>query len=408
MSAQGSHQPVPKAPTYTSYRYLIGGLVLAIHFTIGINFFVVSPLLPLIIDDYGINRATASLLIVLALLIHSCFGLPGGVIVARFGIRRVYTLSWFLMGSLALSAIAPNFAGMLVLRLAYGVGFGLTIPATGPLLMQWFPPREVPIISALFVASVNLGVALSVSTAAPLADAIGWENSLGVFGGIGLIGAFAWIFLGRTRTDMKNFVTISPSEIWSVLRNRNVILLVTSDTMVFMQYTTLTSWLPTFFNESRGMSLNEAGFITSLLPFVGVLAVLFGGLLTLRVRSHRPFFIVPGIMVGLGGFGSFLIENTTGIYVAVIVLSLGSWTFIPSLLAMTLQIPGMTPGKVAVVWGSFVTVSGTGMFLSPIIVGAIRDSYGSFVPGFTIFSIGAWYLVIAGFLLPRSLSQRRS
>ena len=250
MNPQRNIKSISGPPAYSSYRYVIGGLILAIHFTIGINFFVISPLLPLIIEDYGINRTTASLLIVLALLIHSFFGLPGGVIVARFGIRPVFTLSWFLIGSLVFSAVAPNFSTMLVLRLLYGVGFGLTIPATGPLLMQWFPPRELPIISALFVASLSLGVALSVSTAAPLADGIGWQNALGVFGGIGVVGAVAWSFLGRTKTDTQVAVTISLSDILSVFRNRTAMILVISDALVFTQYSALTSWLPTFFNES--------------------------------------------------------------------------------------------------------------------------------------------------------------
>ena len=156
------------------------------------------------------------------------------------------------------------------------------------------------------------------------------------------------------------------------------------------------------------MSLNQAGFVTGLLPFVGVFAILLGGVLTLRIRSHRPFFIVPGLMLGLGSLGSFLIDNTAGIFAAVIILGLGSWTYIPTLLSLSLQLPGDTPGRVAVIWGSFVTISGIGMFLSPIVVGAIRDAYGTFVPGFAIFSAASWSLLIAGLLLPRGLSQRNA
>jgi len=62
----------------------------------------------------------------------------------------------------------------------------------------------------------------------------------------------------------------------------------------------------------------------------------------------------------------------------------------------------MTPEKVAVVWGTFVTVSGFGMFVSPIAVGALRDASGSFVPGFMIFAVGAWFLLFAGMLLPKN------
>ena len=309
----------------------------------------------------------------------------------------------FLMSVLALSAVAPNFLSMLALRLFYGAGFGLMIPATGPLIMQWFRPKEVTIMNALFIASLSLGVAISVSAAAPLADAVGWQNSLGVFGGVGLVGAVAWSLLGKARPGTLGVEgPISGADVLSVLRNRTILLLVAADALVFMQYTALTSWLPTFYNESRGMSLNQAGFATSVLPFVGVFAVLVGGVLPLKVGSRRPFFIIPGILVGLGGLGSFLIDSTVGIYASVVILGAGSWSYAPTLLSIPMDLPGITPEKVAVVWGTFVTASGIGMFLSPIVVGAIRDATGTFVPGFTIFAIGAWSLMIVGILLPRT------
>ena len=51
------------------YRFVIVGLILLAHLSVGLNFFGVSPLLPLIIEEYGITRATAGLLIALPLLI---------------------------------------------------------------------------------------------------------------------------------------------------------------------------------------------------------------------------------------------------------------------------------------------------------------------------------------------------
>ena len=377
------------------------------HFSIGINFFVVAPLFPLIIEEFGVNRATASLLIGLALLVHSFFGLPGGILATRFGLKRVYFLSWLMIGLPILSAAAPNFGTLLVLRLAYGVGFGAIIPATGPLLMQWFRPKEITIMNGLDIAALSLGVALSVSLAAPLANAVGWQNTLSVFGGIALLGALAWGILGRVDSGAQaTGSAISLKEVWSVLRNRTILLLVAADALVFMQYTALTSWLPTFYNEVRGMSLTQAGIVIGLLPFVGVFAVLVGGFLPLKIASNKPFFIIPGLLLGLGGLGSFLIDSTLGIYASIVLLGIGSWSYAPTLLSLPMGIPGMTPSKVAVVWGTFVTVSGAGMFVSPIVVGAIRDASGSFVPGFIIFAVGAWFLMIAGIIIPKTAANR--
>jgi len=111
---------------------------------------------------------------------------------------------------------------------------------------------------------------------------------------------------------------------------------------------------------------------------------------------------VPGLLLGLGGLGSFLLDSTLGIYVSVVLLGLGSWPYAPTLLSLPMELPGITPGKVALVWGTFVTVAGVGTFVSPVVVGAIRDASGSFVPGFLIFAAGSWFMMIAGFLLPKT------
>ena len=389
------------------YRYVIGGLTLWAHFATGLSFQSVSPVLPLITDDYGINHTTAGVLVGIVMIIHGAFGIPGGIIVGRVGVWRIYTVSWFMMGALTLMALSPGFGGLMALRIIYGLGVAAMLPATGPLIMQWFRPREVPIITSLNIACVSLGIVVSVSTAAPLADLIGWETVLGLFGAVGLAGAFAWLVWGKAREEAwEAAAPLSPKEIWSVLKNKTIFLLGLADTACFSMYVALTGWLPTFYNEVRGMSLAEAGFLTSLLPFMGIFAVLLGGFLPLRIRPRRLFFIVPGVMAGVGGLGSFLIDNTAVTYFSVILMGLGAWLYVPSLLTLPIELPGMTPQKVALAWGWIMTASGVGTFIAPLVVGIIRDSTGSFTPGFLIFGLLAWFLFVAGFLLPGTGGRR--
>lgn len=384
----------------------MAGLALLSNLALGLNLFVVSPILPLIIQDYSINRATAGLLVTLALLVAAIFGLPGGVIIAWLGLKRAFLAGWCLLGLLALSAVAPNFALLLALRLAYGVGLALIVTATAPLLMQWFRAREVLIMNALNTAALSLGIALSVATAAPIAGAVGWPSTLSIFGAVGVVGALAWIILGRPAGDARRLVPIvSRRDLWAIVSNRAVLLLVVADAGVLFQYTALTSWLPSFYNESRGLSLTQAGFITGLLPFVGIFAVLLGGLLPFRMGSKRVYLLVSGVLVVLGGPGAFLFSNLGGIYLSVIVLGIGSWLYVPTLLSLPMELPGMTPEKVAIVWGFIITVAGFGMFLSPLLVGALRDISGSFLPGFTICAVAAWALIVAGIFIPNVASR---
>ena len=383
-------------------------MTLAAHLAAGLNLFAVSPLLPLAIDDYGISRAEAGLLISLPMLVGAGLGIPGGMLAARFGLKRSYMVSWAAMALLSLSAFTPNFYAMLALRLFYGVGLALMVASSGPLVMQWFRGREVLVVNALNTAILSLGVAVSVAGAVPLAEWLGWKMTLTVFAGIGVIGTFIWPAAPGDRSGQTGHRTgISVREVIAVLRGRTVALLVAADAGVFIQYTALTGWLPTFFSEARGIPLSEAGFLTSILPFVGMFAVFAGGALPMRF-SYRSILVFSGILAILGGLGSFLFAHPVGIYASVIALGVGSWLYVPTLLTVPMRLAGATPERVAVVWGSFMTFSGIGMFISPILVGALRDTSGSFFPGFIICGVGSWALLVAGLLMPRDTDSQAS
>ena len=402
-----------KAPNdslhHSRYRIVIAGLILAAHLAVGLNLFAVSPLLPLIIDDLSINRTTAGLLVAMPLLVAALFGLPGGLVTIRLGLIPTFAVAWIAMGLLALSPVAPNFPTLLALRLVYGLGIAMVLTATGPLLMQWFRPKEVLVMNGLNTATLSLGIALSLVLAVPLDEALGWKGALGVFGSAGIIGALAWPILGRAPASKDQFAAaISATGILRVLRARTILLLLAADAGVLIQYTAFSGWLPTFYSEERGMSLAQAGFITGLLPLIGVFAVIAGALLPLKISAHRVFLIVPGMMVILGGLGSFTLSSTPVIYTSVILVGMGSWLYVPTLLSLTMQLAGMVPDNVAIVWGTMITVSGIGMFISPVMVGFLRDASGTFLPGFFLCSAAAWSLFLAGVLLPRGLSVSRS
>ena len=386
---------------------LHAGLILWAQFAHGMNVVALAPVLPLISEEYDISHTSGGLLLGVVMLIQGVFGLAGGAMVGRLGLKRVYTLGWIMSGAGTLTVLSPDFHGLLALRVVYGLGTAMLVPATGPLLMSWFRPRHLPVMTSLSVAALTVGTVVSLSTAAPLAGAIGWERGLGVFGAVALAGAVVWLFWGGTREEegVRPAVTPFVTEVWSVLRSPTVLLLGFALSACFAQYITLSGWLPTFYHETREMSLTKAGFLVSVLPFVGIFAVLLGGFLPLKIKPKRLFLIVPGAMVGLGGLGSFLIDSTALTYLSVVVLGLGTWLCVPTLLTIPTELPGMTSRRMGLYWGWTMTVTGFSNFASPLVVGAMRDSLDSFTPGFLVFALLSWFLFVAGFLLPRGGPQ---
>ena len=54
MTATLSQLTWTEAKVNPRYRFVIAALILAAHLSIGLNFFSVTPLLPLVIDDYEV------------------------------------------------------------------------------------------------------------------------------------------------------------------------------------------------------------------------------------------------------------------------------------------------------------------------------------------------------------------
>ncbi len=393
-------------------------MTLAAHLAAGLNLFALSPLLPLTIEEYGIDHWAAGMLVSLPMLLGAAIGLPGGILAARVGVKRAYFCAWIAMALLALAPVAPNFYALLFLRLAYGVGLAIIVVATGPLVMQWFRPREMLVINSLNTALLSMGVAISLAGAVPLAELLGWKMTLTIFSAVGVAGAAIWPVAPRDRdAGSPDRGGISLREVIGVLRGRAVALLVAADAGIFVQYTALTTWLPTFYGEARGISAQEAGFIASILPFVGIFAVLSGGAIPLLFESYRARLSIfggavafllsyrgviafSGVLAIAGGLGAFLLAGGIGIYAAVVALGVGSWFYVPALLTIPMRLAGATPERVAAVWGSYMTFSGLGMFVSPILVGWLYDGFGSYYPGFVICSAASWALLICGLFLP--------
>ena len=194
------------------------------------------------------------------MLVGAAIGIPGGILIARVGVMRAYMWAWVCMALLAIAPIVPNFYVLLFLRLAYGVGLALMVVATGPLVMHGSKPREMLIVNSLNTRHSEWwcgglsGRRCSAGRVAGLED-----DPYGILRSRDR-GDYPVAHGSKDRgTGIEKRTGISVREVFSVLRGRAVVLLVAADAGIFIQYTALTTWLPTFYGEERGISAQEAG-----------------------------------------------------------------------------------------------------------------------------------------------------
>ncbi len=390
------------------YRFVIGGLMLALNFTFGLSFFAASPVTPLIMEEYGISRAGISLLTSLVILVTAAALFPGSVLVGRVPLKSQFTVGWLLGAANLCTFLAGNLPVLLGLRLLYGAGYALMFSATGPLLMQWFRPKELALMNSLNIAALSAGITLATFGAAPLAGALGWKTVLSLFGGASMAGAVAWMALGKTKEQVRSGEPLPLfGELLGVLRSRPVLILAAADAGAYGQYAALAAWLPTYYYEAHGMSLDKAGALTGLLPLMGIGTVLLAGLLSLRFPRRRPYFIVAGVCTGLGGFGAFLLVGTPLLYAALVAVGFGAWFYIPAFVTIPMELPGATPRRVSATGAVLGGFGSTLAFAAPLAVGALTDLTGTYVLGFALFAGLSWSLLIGGMLLPETGKRAR-
>ena len=69
--------------------------------------------------------------------------LPIGVLLDRFGIRRIGRISTFLWSIASFgAAVTPSLGGFFAARFLLGVGEAPTFPANAKAIGHWFPPKE--------------------------------------------------------------------------------------------------------------------------------------------------------------------------------------------------------------------------------------------------------------------------
>ena len=395
-------QAVPGDQRDSRYRYVIGGLTVLLWLSFGLSLPAIAPVTPLILEEYGISHGMAGLLTGSVILMMSGFSIPAGMLVGRVGLKKLIGVAWFMAAAPALSFLAEGFPTLLAMRMMFGLSLAVLLPAFGPMLMQWFRPRELPLIIGLNLAMATVGMTLSTFVTAPLGEAVGWKMTLSIYGAVALVGAFLWMRLARVQQPTQSSRHLSVGEVWSVLRDRTTLLLALADAGPFAQYIALTTWLPTFYFEVHGMSLSAAGSAVGLAPLSGVVALILAGVLSMRVVRRRLFLIIPGVVGGLAGFATFLLAGSGAIYPALLLLGFGAWFYLPMLHTIPMEVPDAVPERVSLVLATIGALGGVLSFVAPLAVGILTDVLGSYIPGFMIFAVLSWSLVVAGVLLPET------
>ncbi|MEP6981551.1 MAG: MFS transporter [Nakamurella sp.] len=146
---------------------------------------------------FGIESGALSIFITIQLVVYAGMQVPAGILIDRFGPRRMLLTAALVMavGQLGF-AVAPNYPLALVSRAVLGCGDAMTYVSVLRLISAWFPGPRYPLLTAF---SGFFGVVGNVLATVPLAALLpvwGWAPTFSLAGGLCLVYALVLIRKG--------------------------------------------------------------------------------------------------------------------------------------------------------------------------------------------------------------------
>lgn len=182
----------------TAFQVLVAICMLLVLVIDGVDIQLLSLLAPVIIAEWGADRASFGPALAAALMGMAMGAMAGGWMGDRFGRLRSLVLFTVIFGSAtALASLTSNVTQLTLLRLVGGLGFGAASPNALALASEWLPRRFQSRVIAILSIGTPMGGMLGATLVLLLEPGWGWSGTF-LLCGLGTV-AFAVFMAGFLR-----------------------------------------------------------------------------------------------------------------------------------------------------------------------------------------------------------------
>ncbi len=344
---------------------------------------------PFISETFSLSPAQKGLMLSIPIIAGALMRFPLGILSQYIG-RKNATLV-----EMALIALALLFGFFMVKSfndlLAMGVLLGIAGASFGVALSLGsgsFPPRHKGLAMGL-VGAGNVGTAVSVLIAPPLAQAFGWITVYGIAAVAISIPMVVMIVFAEEPADLDKHASLREHTACLFEQDGWAFSLIYAVT--FGGFIGLATFLPTYYYDQFGVSKVQAGQLTMLAAFMGSALRVFGGWISDRWGGINTLSLVLAtvavtlVLTGLSG-GS-LIATTLLVMLCFAALGAGNgalFQLVPLRWPMTTAVAGSMIGEVGALGGGLV----------PSAMGLSKQFSGSYAWGFVFFAALALLVLV--------------
>lgn len=392
------HLCAPLAPPKSQPSLLIAILcIVLVALTLRPAIVSVGPLLPGMIQAFGLSHTQASLLTAIPTLLMGLLALPTPWLARRFGRDRVILVA---LAALFAATGLRGFAGSIATLFLTTVGIGAGIAVAGALLAGFVKasyPRQAALLMSVYATALALGSTVAAAITGPVAASVGsWRLGASVWVVPAIVAIAAWWFIERQGLSTRQG-SASPRRYPMPVRDRTawlIILFFASNNIVFYAYI---SWVAPMFVE-YGRTSTMAGLILASFTLAFMIANPVFGLLSRNEDRRVALAISAGI--ALIGTLSLALAPDAMPFIAVPILAFGTGGAFT--LGMTLPLDNTRNVEEANAWNAFVLLfSYIVAAAGPLLMGYLRDVTGGFaVSQWLMVGVSAVMLAVTPFLAP--------
>jgi MFS family permease len=334
-------------------------------------------------DNLHISAFSTSLLTLVFPLVYVLLSLPSGMIIDRKGFKYSIVIGAIFTGIFSIVRIVNPYSFTLLLISQIGISVGQPFVVNGitKLVAVWFPQKEDATAVGLGSLALFIGMVISLGLTPVLVDSLGLSSMLLIYGIMGIAGTLLVFLLLRpkpptpARESKEEKISIREG-LRSILKIRDFVILGFVALIGIGVFNGLATWLEKILNELHGISMVDAGSISSVLVFSGMLGCVVIPMVSDRIKRRKPFLVLASLVGAIGVvvlmFGSgYAVNLGNGIVLGFFLLSA-----LPIMLTMSIEITGEKYAGISVAYLQLLG-NGAAVAIVPImdILHGVRGTY---------------------------------
>lgn len=284
---------------------------------------------PNMMNDFNINPNDMGLLGGVFFLSFAIFQIPAGILIDRFGPRKVMSsvIIFAVLGSI-IFALSNSFYSLLIGRIFMGLGCSICLMGSLVLITRWRDTNQFSKLAGIILAVGGIGGLLATTPLSYFSELYGWRLSFWLAAVVTFFVMLLYYFVLEDR-DKGLFINkknklISPKNLFFVLKERNFKFMIPMSLMSYSSLVVILGlWGAPYLKDIHGLESIERGKILMLMAISWNIGSFVFGRLRSIFGSYKRVVIFGSIGVIFLLFVLSFISNINITYLYILFCILG-------------------------------------------------------------------------------------